>query len=256
MKISIQLILAVVVLAVGTFVEGKLSDRWGAAQSDKLETFATQLAKVPMQIGDWVGRDDYEYLSDEALAQCEPEERERRLAEKARRADEFKRSNCRAQISRMYTNREGQQVNVYLVCGTARHTTIHTPDWCYKGAGYESVSDRQQFSIDLDPENPGTVVAETLQAGFRKETPTEKSELRIFWAFSDDGNWQGPRIPKAHFAGRPALYKLYLITDLSNQVNQTVVDADPAVEFAQTFIPTINRILFQGIGTEAVASVE
>ena len=69
MKISIQLILAVVVLAVGTFVEGKLSDRWGAAQSDKLETFATQLAKVPMQIGDWVGRDDYEYLSDEALAQ-------------------------------------------------------------------------------------------------------------------------------------------------------------------------------------------
>ena len=101
-----------VVLTVGTLIEGKYSNRWGEAQSERLDAFTERLKAVPKVVGDWEGVD--ELINEE----------------------EFKASHCAGCISRTYTNREGQRVNVYLVCGSARHVTIHTPDWCYVGAGY------------------------------------------------------------------------------------------------------------------------
>jgi hypothetical protein len=221
----LPVVLVLVVLAIGTLVEARLSDRWSAAKSEKLDDFTQRLNSIPKQIGDWVG-------VDEPINQ-----------------EEFKASNCTNCVSRTYTNREGQKVNVYLVSGSARHVTIHTPDWCYVGAGYEKVQDPQQYRDDLNKLEPKP---EFLTANFRKETPLMKSEIRIFWSFSDDGNWYGPRIPKAAFAGRPALYKIYLITDISEVGAK--IETNPSLEFARIFLPTINPILFPPIpqsGSEA-----
>ncbi len=206
-----------VVLAVGTLIEGKYSDRWGRADSEKLNQFTERLELVPVKIGEWEGTD--ETINEE----------------------EFKASNCDGCISRTYQNREGQRINVYLVSGSARHVTIHTPDWCYVGAGYEMMDDAKAYTIDKVPDlDPQPEFRTTV---FQKEDPLRTHRIRIFWSFSDDGKWRGPAMPKPTFAGRSALYKVYLITDL-DQVNDEI-ERNPTLEFVRQFFPVLNRVLFE-----------
>lgn len=219
MKFAIPLVVVAAILAVGTYVEGKLSDRWFGASSAKLERFTELVPQVPMEVGDWKATNDTE-LSKE----------------------EFAKTNCTAYISRTYRNPEGQSVNVYLVSGTGRHTTIHTPDWCYVGAGYDKIDDPQQYRIrtgevvqDSDPE--------FLTTRFRKEDTRGVDEIRIFWTFSDNGQWAGPRDPKNEFGGRPAMYKIYFITNVA-EVGMDI-ESNPTTSFVKEFIPAINDILFQ-----------
>ena len=209
------LVLILVVLGAGTYVEGKLSERWGDRQSEKLDKFTERLSRVPKRIDDWVGTDDEVNL------------------------EEFEQSHCDGYVSRTYVNSDGDRVNMYLVSGTARNVTQHTPDWCYVGAGYLKVEDQNQYEMKCEgvPSDP-----EFLTAIFRKEEPLMKHEIRIYWTFSDDGNWQGPRVPTAAFAGRPALYKIYLITN----VDEVGADPDtnPSLDFARVLLPELQRILF------------
>ena len=206
-----------IVLAVGTLIEGKYSDRWGRKSSAKLDAFTERLNQVPMEVGDWIGQEDQIDLKD------------------------FQASNCTGCVSRTYTNREGQQVNVYLVSGSARHVTIHTPDWCYVGAGFVMEHEPQQYTLE---DVPDVISApEFLTTRFLKEETLQTHRLRIFWSFSDDGKWIGPRMPKPAFAGRSAMYKIYLITKLDGTMSMEV-DDNPTLDFARQFFPVANKILF------------
>ena len=206
-----------VVLGIGTFIEGKLSDRWGRESSAKLDAFTARLEKVPREIGDWTSTDDEV------------------------NQEEFKLSNCTGYVSRTYTNREGQRVNVYLVSGSARHVTIHTPDWCYVGAGFQLEHEPQQYTIDEVPEV--SAPPEFLTTRFLKEEPLVTNRIRIFWGFSDNGEWIGPRMPKPAFAGRSAMYKIYVITQLDGSISAEIED-NPSINFLRTFLPAINKVLF------------
>ena len=213
----------IIVLALGTLIEGKLSDRWGTAQSAKLDTFADNLDRVPINFGNWQGTD--EEIDEE----------------------DFKASNCAKCVSRTYRNRDGQRVNVYLVAGSARHVTIHTPDWCYVGAGYEIIGGDVQQYTDAE----ATTVSpppEYLTALFQKENVMETHRIRIFWSFSDDGTWRGPRMPKPTYAGRPALYKIYMITELDESGGD--IASNPTLDFAREFLPILNDVLFEEPSTE------
>lgn len=221
-------VIAAIVLIAATYVEGTYSDRWGRVTSDKLKSFSARLKhNVPYEFGDWKGVDD----------QLTPE-----------KEAEFKESNCDEFISRTYRNREGQTINVYLVSGTARHVTIHTPDWCYVGAGFKKHGDPQQYEFA----NVNVAeVPEFLTARFTKETSVDRDDIRIFWGFTDDGNWQGPKMPKPAFAGRTALYKMYLITHIDGKTVGIDVDSNPTNGFVRDFLPVVNKALFE---TEAPAA--
>lgn len=218
-------IVVVAILALGTVIEGRYSDRWGQAKSQRLEEFSARLAKVPLQVGDWQGVD-------------QPVDQE-----------QFKLSNCDNYVSRTYTNRDGQSVNIYLVSGSARHVTIHTPDWCYVGAGYNMVDEPQQFNIvevNGVPKEP-----EFLTTQFVRESADRTERIRIFWGFSDDGVWHGPRMPKPAFAGKSAMYKIYMITEL-DQIDD--INNNPTLEFARAFLPVVHPILFGEEKVEAAAA--
>ena len=60
-------------------------------------------------------------------------------------------------------------------------------------------------------------------------------------SYSDDGTWHGPSWPKTYFAGKPALCKFYLITQVEEE--EDVVD-NPSIEFAKTFLPIVNESMF------------
>ena len=219
-------VVVLVVLGIGTLIEGKFSDRWGQAKSNRLSDFTERLKLVPKKIGDWEGVD--EKVNEE----------------------EFKASNCDGYISRTYRNRDGQRVNVYLVSGSARHVTIHTPDWCYVGAGYNMAMEPQQYTIE-NVEAGLPSAPEFLTTLFRKEDPISSHNIRIFWGFSDDGNWRGPRMPKPAFAGKSAMYKIYMITELDGRAVAGDIESNPTLDFARRFLPEIQPILFSDSPVDA-----
>lgn len=224
--ILMGLVLSVVV-AIGTYAHGIMTDRWERVNGELLNQFTVQVPKIPLSFGDWEGTE--EFISDK----------------------EFEATNCTAYISRRYVNRgTGEIVSMYCVSGTARHITIHSPDWCYQGAGYKMQGKPVQYSA---PYSGGSSSAEFLTASFHKadvaNTGNDKT-LRIFWTYSDDGEWIGPPWAKAFFAGRPALYKIYLICDCSGQ--DTSAGASPANKFTSDLFQSINQTLFAAAPPVAV----
>lgn len=212
--LAIPVSIVLVILIVGTLVEAHFTDRWVKMDSEMLDRFAAAIGEVPHVIGDWEGTDDP--ISDA----------------------EFRATNCKAYLSRQYVNKvTGQRVTLYLVAGTARHVTIHTPDRCYRGSGFAREGDVESYVMNLD----GRLDAdpEFSTAVFRKPDNAQ----RVFWTYSDDGKWYGPgssNIAKVKFGGRPALYKIYLIGP-PQPASESVAN-----DFARDTFPLINRILFEG----------
>ena len=201
-----------------TLIHGRLTDRWVPMSSETLDLFTQRVPRIPKQIGDWRGTDTD-------------------IGDK-----QFSATGCTAYISRFWTNQTtGDTVSMYVVSGTARHITIHSPDWCYQGAGYDMESRPSQFVMDC-----GELKPEWLTSSFKKEHPANpgvEQRLRIFWSYSDDGQWQGPNLAKMFYGGRPALYKIYLICDATS--GSAAAEDSPALDFAKMVMPKINQILFE-----------
>lgn len=214
----------VVLLTIGgAYTQGRMTDRWSNEVSQRLEKFTTKLDGVPTQFGNWISE---EMPVDEA---------------------QFKESNCHGRVSRLYKNTiTGEQVNVFLVSGKGYHCTIHTPDYCYVAAGYETLKAPTNYSVDV----PGVGKSEFLNAMFRKVTATETTQLRILWTYSKDGKWSAPKFAKYTLGNEPALYKIYLITQQTQDGRP--VEQDPSVEFAKEFFPVLEQVLF----TESVPVAE
>jgi hypothetical protein len=212
--------IGLVVIGTGTYLQGIWSERWGKYHTEELAQFTQRLSQVPTVIGDWEGRDQ------------------------TVNAEEFAASHCDGCVSRDYTSRRsGATVSVFLVSGTGRHVTIHTPDWCYRGAGYEIDATPNPYAIDVNGIEPRP---EFRTATFTKQEATGTDRLRIFWSFSHDGVWEGPARPKPKYGRLPALYKVYFITKAA--MRRETAEDSPTVEFAKEFFPAVNKILFPPAG--------
>lgn len=211
-------IIAVVVVVVGTLYQAKYSERWSQLTSEELDRFTAHVQRLPRVLGDWKGKDDPP-ISD----------------------DVWKRTHCTAYVSRTYENsKTGKQVSVYLVSGAAKHITIHSPDWCYVGAGFELDGDIENYLVKL-PTGSGMEDPEFATAIFRKTQDVAQMGLRIFWTYSYDRVWKGPtnsNWAKAAYGGRPAMYKIYLVADA------VPPSESPCVDFVKDEFPTINQLLF------------
>ena len=217
MKTQILFVAVAAVAAVGGAVyQGRMCDRWTMEISEELKLFAQRLEGVPKQIGDWKS------------SELEVDQ------------EQFKESKCNGVVSRVYTHSAtGKSVSVYLVSGKAYHVTIHSPDWCYVAAGYTMKGKPINYAVKSanttdDPD--------FLTALFFKETATETSRLRILWSYTDDGKWTAPKLAKQLFARKPALYKVYLISEVDE--SPVPLAEDLSVAFAKEFIPTVTKVLF------------
>lgn len=210
---------AAVVVALGAMYQWKQSDVFGYSKSATLEQFTERLGKVPKLIGQW------EVISDKEIP-----------------PEEFKASNCDGYKSYTFQNRETNEVvDVFLASGTARHITIHTPDWCYPAAGYGRKTDIEPALISCEEIelNPEFLTARFVK---RKQATSAEIPLQVFWSFSYDGEWTAVQSAKVAFAGRDALYKIYLINHLPSQ--ETRWQQVPSVKFIEECLPTINQYLF------------
>jgi hypothetical protein len=207
--------LAAFALLVGAgLVHGRLTDRWGI--SGALAEAVARLDRVPRSIGDWEGRD---------------------VAMDRRQID---RAGIQGFLSRSYRNvRDGREATVLLVCGRPGQIAVHTPDVCYRGAGYEPSSAPAPGTVGTGVDRP----AEFLKARFCKTSAPVPDALDILWSWNARGAWEVPANPRLGFASYPALYKIYVIARRDGALAAS--PGDPAIdqEFAGLILTTIDRSL-------------
>ena len=200
----------VVALGVG---HGLSTDRWGT--SDELGRALGGLGRVPAAFGDWAG-EDVPYA-----------------------AEDMNRVGIRGAVFRRYQDaRTGDVVSVLLVCGRGGPISVHTPDVCYAGAGFQQIADERRKGF----ETGGGRADEFWAARFGKRGGVVPTQLDVYWAWSRDGRtWEAPDNPRLAFARSPALYKLYVVREFVPGSRSE--SADPCEVFLRRALPEIRQTL-------------
>jgi hypothetical protein len=206
---------ALALLVAAGLVHGRLTDRWET--STELVDATARLNRVPESIGDWEGHD---------------------MPMEKRQID---RAGIEGYVSRSYRNvKDGRQLSILLVCGRPGKIAVHTPDVCYRGAGYEPESEPVAEIL-------GTVEgrdARFLQARFGKDTAAGRQALDIAWAWNAQGSWEVPTNPRVAFASQAYLYKIYLISSPNGLSQPSMSGSSDHQRPAIAILEAIDRALF------------
>jgi hypothetical protein len=203
-------VIGIIAVLLTGLVHGHWTERWSA--HEERAAAAARMDGIAAELGDWVG---------------EP------LDAAPRQTD-----GVSGYLYRRYVNRQnGHAVTVALFCGRAGPMSIHTPDVCYGGGGYD-VGKPVTHTL---PAGHGSPEAEFRTAPFYKASSSDRSHLRIFWSWNADGTWTVPANPRFAFARRPFLYKLYVIREMTD-ANESL-EGEPCLEFLGLLVPELQRCL-------------
>jgi hypothetical protein len=190
-------------------VHGYWTSRWETPSGPEVGPAAARLETVALQLGDWEGV---------ALDRNEPAS-----------------PGISGVLYRRYVHQlSGQAVTVFLVCGKAGPVATHSPDACYAASGFQ-VQKPSRYNL-AKPD------AEFKTARMVKKKVSEETKLRIFWSWSANGNWTAPDDPRLPFARQTALYKLYLIRELTRPGES--LEEDPSIDLMRQLLPELRRALF------------
>lgn len=204
-------------LALDGYLYGVFTHRWGPTRG--LELAAARLDDVPMTIGDWQGE-----------------------AARPLTAREAEQAGFASYIHRSYKNRKnGAAVSVLLACGPAGPLSVHTPDVCYRGSGYQAVGDVEKRREQVN--GPFAADAEFWAAKFSKPDSASFTDLRVLWCWNSGRGWQAPQTPRIAFAGTSALYKLYVVQEVIRDEGHS---ERVSGEFLGQLLPELNKRLFPG----------
>jgi hypothetical protein len=216
----LPLLAALAALLVSGLVHGFWTQRWQT--STALDEACSRLEAVPNSAGTW--------QSSTVAVDPEP-------FQQAQVAGYWMRRYTQGSVPGSFT--------VILMCGRAGPMAVHTPDICYRGAGYEIVGVPVRETVT---EAIGQPAADYWTARFHQPGKAAGHELQIFWAWSSDGSWQAPTSPRWTFAGQPYLFKLYVVREAPpwRPGLQTPAQQDDklAVEFLRQLLPELRRSLF------------
>ncbi|NQT41374.1 MAG: hypothetical protein HQ581_28050 [Planctomycetes bacterium] len=263
---------AIVLIVLGSIVQGLLTGRWGSGSSEELDRLAAAFENIPLEIGDWEGEklpiQNSEYtidvvddssitdpvlevrsnLEDKVLFEGPLSGLKEAYPAAARLYDqnrlEMKAAGAVGSFSARYANSStGRTVTVRLICGMSRDVAIHTPEACYPGAGFESQGETEDIAIDGSDwkSNFFTTV-------FRKTERVGVQRLRVFWAWNvgateaaPNGAWEAPKYPRLIYGPRKPLNKLYVISETPESEQ---ADDNAAHDFAKVFLPKVSDALF------------
>ncbi len=202
-------VIAFVALVLAGVVPGILTGRWGVG--GRPAELAGRLALVPSVVGEWEGR------SLDAAPR------------------ELEATGATGLIQREFTHRgTGQRVAVSLLCGRPGPLAVHTPEVCYDGSGFKEVGSAVRTKV------PG---GEVRVRQFHKAAAVPVT-LRVIYGWSAGGSWEAPENPRLHFAGRPALAKLYVVREMGRA--DEPLAGDPALDFLKVAAEPFRLALFPG----------
>jgi hypothetical protein len=209
----LPVVVGLLLVLVTGLVHGLWSNRW-SGRGD-LEAAAARLTLAPLNVAGWKGHE-------------EPPLDERRVA----------RAGAAGHLRRLYVNEQGQAIAVTLLCGRFGPLSVHTPDVCYGGAGYEMLGAPVRRQVRL----AGGGTAEVWTARFHKPAAPAEAPLRICWAWSAGTGWQAPSSPRWTFRMRPVLSKLYVARELTRL--DEPLEGDPCFVFLAQWLPELDKVLF------------
>jgi len=194
------------------FVHGRWTGRWQVSM--ELQSATERLQRVPMVLGDWQG-ETLTPLSDREVQQA----------------------GFTGYLNRSYKNYQtGATIRILLACGRPGPISVHTPDICYRGAGFQAAGGKTRLV-----EKIGGLTAELWQAHFTKGDPNSPLQLKVLWSWNKANAWQAPDNPRMIFAGNSALYKLYVVQETMRDDQEA---AKACSEFLGVLLPPLNRSLF------------
>ena len=203
-------LLAVALLILHGIVHGWWSGRWSDGR--ELDAAADRLANVPLTLGEWNGEPMQLNAKRQAMGEI------------------------RGSLLRRYVHRQHRTVlSLLIVCGEAGPIAVHTPDVCYRGAGFDLAGPVRPLTVGSGPE------AEFQASLFRKRGE-EAAALQIFWSWNDGQGWRTPAHPRFAFGGAPALYKLYVVREMASAPGS---GPDRGVEFLRVLLPELEKVLFE-----------
>ena len=152
---SIPLLAGLVLVITVAVVQGVWTQRW--QKSADLEAAIRRLSYAPGDLGTW---------------KAEPVEFD---------AETLDAAGAEGSWVRRYTDaRSGASVLVILLCGRSGKMSVHRPEHCYGGAGYEMMAEPVAHELTVDPPS------HCWTTRFRKEESTGNVQLRIFWTWFGD----------------------------------------------------------------------
>ena len=213
-KLAPVAIALVLILGAG-YVHGVSTHRWTA--SAEIRSATEKVASIPLKFADWTGKDS------------QLDERQAKVGQIA------------SSISRQYVNtKTGQNITVLLVCGRPGPISVHTPEVCYAGSGYEVSSDRKRIAYDYD----GNKKANLWSIKVSKPDILRPERMSIDYGWFANQTWSAPDLDaRFEYAAVPVLYKLYVIREQSRMNDRTGTDSDPAQDFLKDFLPMLQKIL-------------
>jgi len=212
----IPLGIGIALVLIATIVHGSMTLRWTGGSSEAVAAISERYQEIPNKIGDWVGRD----------TQMNPQE--------------LVAAGATASISRQYTNtKTNKVVQVFMVCGLARNTAVHTPDICYVGQGYRM--ERPPYVVDLVT---GDTKSRAYVDTFTKQTPQGAIHQRILWTWNGGDGWKAPDAPRVTYRGWSPLNKLYLIAVAKTSEQAAAAEKAELAEFANIFLPLVSKTLY------------
>jgi hypothetical protein len=211
---TLPILLATVVVLVSGVTRGIWTDRWSTRRD--LDHAAARLDRVAITLGDWTGQP----LEFDVEAHA--------------------RAGIAGGLLRRFVDRRtGEAVSLLIVCGRPGPISVHTPEVCYAGAGYEVVEARTRSHIPLGAD---ASPAEFWRIRLRKVRSIVPEFLDVHYAWSATGAWQAPdRDPRFEFAWYPSLYKLYVV----RRSDPTGTPGpDPGLAFLRALLPELGKPLF------------
>jgi hypothetical protein len=212
MKRQATFLCALIILVAAGLVHGFWAERWNP--STVLQDAAARVDRVPLQIGAWKAQ-----IMDANSAA-------------------FFQAGAQSYWTRSYVHSgDKTALLVILMCGRGGRMAVHTPEVCYRGAGYEMENTPQTLVVHAAR---GADLGTFWTARFSKET-TASAGLRLYWGWTASGSWQASSNPRWDYGAEPFLYKLYLSQDAPGTAN---VASEAALDFMSQFLPELHQTLF------------
>jgi hypothetical protein len=206
-------LIAGMIVVVGTgLAHGVWTERW--RQAPELSAAVKRLERFPETIGPWKSKPA-------------PEDTEA-----------FEKAGAAGWRVRQFTDPRRGSFLVILMCGRAGPMSVHRPEHCYRGEGFDMISP----SVTAEVPAAGDIPAATYWTSrFSREEEMQTARLRISWTWFDGRTWQAPTSPRMTFARLPALYKLYVIRELTD-TNEEREEA-LAKDFIARLLPELSKAL-------------
>lgn len=146
---------------------------------------------------------------------------------------------CREYINASFVNSEvpGLQVNGFIILGPPGPVAVHTPEICYSSKNHEITDERER--VKIFPKGPQE---DEFWGLSMRSRDVNEDMLRIYYAWTVDGPWTAPDIPRITYGGGSKLFKMQLAVKLPPDVNLEKTDA--CQQFLQAFLPVVNSQLF------------